>query len=66
MDEDRAGVCLEGFCREGTVRHLLQLAWKDKSRPLRTLRPYSVVEQAKEAMVQAADALGLPPLGRCE
>lgn len=66
MDEDMAGVCLKEYCREGTVRYLLQLVWKDKSRLPRIFRGYATAEEAKQVMAQAADALGLPALGRCE
>lgn len=58
MGNDAAAGILKYRC-VGTIRCLPQLVWKDKSRLPRILRGYATPEEARIALAQAADTLGL-------
>lgn len=66
MDADMSSLCLREFRNQGNTRYILQIAWRDAAKPPYILKGFSTPEEARIALAQAADALGLPALGRCE
>ncbi|MEO7717231.1 MAG: hypothetical protein ABIY70_13600 [Capsulimonas sp.] len=63
FDEDIAGFRLKEYLFQGDTKYSLQLVWKEGTRTPYTLRAFETDELGEQAMLEAARALGVTPLG---